>query len=235
MRTRITQMGPLAMTLATLLAVVLVSGTVVQAQDVPKKLERQMRIVEALVSDVLIDSPYWLVSSGGHVNSFYQKDLGVVVTLEASLVGGDSNIYLGDHFALGDIRVERHGGRVVVFSDDDDDWYWEDDDDEDEDIDEDDDELSKKWRSRRMQRSESRYEKGKEELREALIDYGESLAGLKDDETVMFVTYLNDHRYFRKNKISRLMLKAKVKDLRARADGDISFDEMNSRIVEEVY
>lgn len=236
MRTRITQNGPLALALATLMAVVLISGTVAQAQDVPKKLRRQMHIVEALLSDVLIDSPYWLVSSGGHVNSFYQEDFGVIVTLEASLVGGDSNIFLSDRFSLGGVRVERHGDRVIVFGDDDDDWYWEDDDDDyDDDADDDDDALSKKWRSRRMRRSEDRYEKGKEELREALIDYGESLAGLSDNQTVMFVTYLDDHRYFRKNKISRLILKAKVQDLRARGDGNISLDEMNSRIVEEVY
>ena len=235
MKKHMTRSGRLAIALGTLLAVVLISSTTADAQDVPKKLKRQMHIVESLLSEVLIDSPYWLVNSGGHVNGFYQDEYGAIFTLEVSLVGGDSNFFFGDKFSLGSVRVESHGNRVVVYNDDeDDDIYWEDEDDDDDDDDED-DALSKKYRSRRLRSSARRYEKGKAELRETLIDYGESLAGLKENQWVTIAACLSDHRYFRDNKISRLILKAKVKDLRAHGDGNITFDEMNSRIVEEVY
>lgn len=197
------------------------------AQEVSKKLERQIAHMEDIISDVLIESPNLLVSSGGPTFGIYVDGFGVILNLETSLVSSN-------HWRDGISFLRGIGrGRIVLYDDDDD--YWDDEDWDDEDPDDEDDEAYKRWRDRRKARSERRYDRGIQELREALLESGDILDELADDEYVAIAVFLEDHRYFRRHRISRAFMKVKMSDLRAHADGRISYEELASRLVENVY
>jgi hypothetical protein len=79
------------------------------------------------------------------------------------------------------------------------------------------------------------YKRGKEELVQALFDYGATLTALRDDQSVAIAAFLRDSDYFRENKLSRLILKARMRDLREYSAGRISDGEMRSRMTVEEY
>jgi hypothetical protein len=79
------------------------------------------------------------------------------------------------------------------------------------------------------------YKNGKAEIIQALMDYGDTMRALRDDQTIAFAAFLHGSDYFTQNKISRLVLRAKVRDLREFAAGRITEQEMRSRIVEEEF
>ena len=194
--------------------------------------------MEELVSDVLVDSPYWLVGWGGPNHGIYLEDVGVIFSFEASLVTS-SRWHDDDH---GLRFLSRLGKNIVFWDDHDDDWdddwddddYWLDD-DEDEDEDEEDREAYRKLRSHRTKRSERCYERGKRELREALAESAEILEELGDDDWVILAVALEDHRHFRRNHLSRLILKARMSDLRAYESGQIDAKQMSERMIEQEY
>ncbi|MCK4413991.1 MAG: hypothetical protein KAY32_10635 [Candidatus Eisenbacteria sp.] len=207
------------------------------AGEPSKRLQREVRIMEELVSDVLVESPYWLVSWNGPNHGTYIEDLGVIFCLEASLVS-DRRWHDDDR----GLRILSRLGKHMFFRDDkdddwDDDWLDEDEDDDadrDDDAAEDDD-AYRKLRSRRAQRSERCYERGKRELRETLTDGTEMLSELADDDWVILSVSLEDNRFFRRNHLSRLILKARMDDLRAHEAGRIDAEQLNERIIEMEY
>jgi hypothetical protein len=79
------------------------------------------------------------------------------------------------------------------------------------------------------------YSAGKEELIQALLDYGDTLTSLRNGQNVMIAAFMRDSDYFKEQKISRLILHAKIDDLRALGEGTISEKEARSRIVIEEY
>ncbi len=217
------------------------------AGGVSKRLKRQVSVMEAVLSEVLIESPNLLVSGGGPVFGVYLEEFGVVFGLEASLV--ETSRFNLPNF-LSRYRVETDdGGLVTIYipgdEDEDEDYVEYDELDEDYDDEEYEDEgvddatlriLSRRARSnRRGKRDARRYEGGKEELLEALIDYGETLSALSNDQSVAIAAYLTDSSYFRDRKISRLVIKAKMSDLRANSEGKLSEEKLLERIVTEEY
>ena len=189
--------------------------------DVPRKLQRQIEIMEEAVSEMLIDSPNWLVSHGGPAYGVYLDAYGAVFGFDASLVSsGRHGIHIGD-FSIRRLFSRDH---VVIY--DDDDW-----DDEDWD---DDDEAYKKWRSKRKARDARRYERGKDEMRELLLDFGATI-DVADNEWVALVACLENDKFFRRNKLHRFVIKAKGKDLKQYDDGKLSLEEAEKRLVEEEY
>ena len=79
------------------------------------------------------------------------------------------------------------------------------------------------------------YKKGKAELVQALLDYGDTITSLRDDQWIALAAFLKDSGYFLDNRISRLVLKAKARDLRDYAAGKIPESDMRRRIMEEEY
>ena len=55
---------------------------------------------------------------------------------------------------------------------------------------------------------------GKQELIDALADYGETMTALRDDQWVAIAAFLGDDQYFKERQISRLVIKARARDLR---------------------
>ncbi len=87
---------------------------------------------------------------------------------------------------------------------------------------------------RSLKKQERLYSRGKAEIVETLLDFGDALTVLKDDEWVTIEVYLDDADYFYEKELRRLTVKAKMADLRAYADESLSEKEAVKRVqVEE--
>jgi hypothetical protein len=198
-----------------------------------RKMARQMDVMEQILNEVLIDSPNFLVFGRDYTHALYLKDFGVIFTFEASLVGKDEDDEFDFHkWGLDGFRIEtKDGERVIVIGPDDPpdppDPPETGQDEEEEDV--------RSWEERRRSRHERLYRRGKTELVDVLLDYGDTLTTLKAGQRVAIVAKLVDSDYFEDRKISHVVLKAKVDDLRAFAAEKISEKEMVTRIVEEEY
>lgn len=217
-----------------------------QSGSVSKKLLRQIGVMEKIIGQVLVDSPNFLVSGRGDVRGTYLEEFGVLLTFEASLVGKDSWGEYDDWRGGYRVETDKNGRTVIILPDgqDEEDWadYDEDDDDDyDDDYDEDDyddkddSKRSRSWSSRKNRAERRLYTRGKIELRDTLVDYGDTLSGLKDNQWVAVASFLRDSSFFIDEKISRFILKVKMKDLRAFASGSMDEEELRKRLVEEEY
>ncbi len=185
-------------------------------RPVPDKLVRQIGVMEKVLDQVLLDSPNLLVYSREASRGLYLDGYGAVFTLEASLVNkGDKK-----KWGLGDFKFKEEDGKIVIDLKD-----LKDKTEGDE----------QSWREQRIAADRELYEKGKAELVNAILDYGETLSGLDGSEWVAVAAFLKDSDYFLSNRISRLVIRARMSDLRALSAGRISADEMRSRLVEEEY
>lgn len=195
------------------------------ATEVDRKLAREIRISEEFISDMLVESPNWLVSWGGPNHGTYLDGYGVIFHFEASLVS-NQHINIGRKGIFG---LKNLGKDIFIWSDDDED------DEELEELLEDDEEAYQKYKEKKKQRAERMYERGKEELKEVLIDAGDVMNSLAANEWVTLVVILDDNKFFRKNKLDRFVLKAKASDLKAHASGQISEEQLFDRMAEEEY
>ena len=101
-------------------------------------------------------------------------------------------------------------------------WSWDDDDDEDDDDDS----------SRMLVRQEKQYKAFKEEIVEALMAGGDNFSGrLSANQWVGISISLEDSRYFKKNKLHQLEVKARASDLKAYAEGTLNDAAMKGKIV----
>jgi len=178
------------------LATIGMAASEATASSKTDKIRRQIRVLEAMVDQMLVESPNWLVQGRDEARGSYVEGHGVVITFDVSLVGGS-------HW---------HGH-------DDDwwDWIWDKDDRvivlKDEKGDEDDE--SKSWRERRMQSMERRYTRGKVEITDTILDYADVLTFAKDDEWLEIEARLRRSEYFRDKDIDRLTMKVKMSDVRS--------------------
>jgi hypothetical protein len=214
---------PLAFAAALACSLMLGSKASANDEDRPtRKMERQIAAFERMVDEALVDSPNLLVPSRNEARGMYMDGYGLIVSFECSLVGSDMSF---DHDRSwwsgwwGD-----DDDRVIVIDND-----WDDEIDE-EDLDEDDRKALKKWREKSLSRQEKRYTRGKAELVDALIDHAEILSSLKSDDWVELQGSLRGAPYFRKNDLHRLVLRAKMADLRAFSDGKLTEDAMIQKI-----
>jgi hypothetical protein len=201
------------------LAATWVGASVVQAADSPvsDKLNRQIGVMEKVIDEVLVESPNLLVYSSEATRGVYLDEFGVLFTLEASLVeeGWKNKMKF-----FGNLQIEEDDGKIIIHRGEGDDEAVED---------------MKDWEAKQDERNQKLYAKGKQELVDVLADYGETLTGLRDDQWVGLAAFLKGSGYFVDQRISRLVLKAKVSDLRAYASSRISDDQMRDRIVVEEY
>ena len=180
-----------------------------------RKIRKQIRVFEAMVDQMLVDSPNWLVQSSEEARGSYVEGHGVVITFDASLVGGSRWYGHKDHWW---------------------DWIWDDDErvvilkDEGEEAESD----SRKWRDRVMKKQERLYTRGKVEITDTILDFGDVLGFAKDDEWLEIEARLRRAEYFHEKDIDRLTMKVKMADVRAFADGKISEEDLIKKIqVEE--
>jgi len=205
---------------------------VAQAQDdeapANRKLMRQVDLMERVTSQMLVDSPNFLVSSGLPAQGLYIEEFGVVISFNAALVEKDQEW----KWPWSGYKVTRDGDRVIIYTDEEDPEDLDDEDAEDrEEIYED----YKNWKSKRAERDAKLYKRGKQEILEILVDYGDGMRRLADDQWIMMAAFLRNSDFFEKRDISHLVMKARMSDLRAYGDGTIEEDEMISRVVIQEY
>lgn len=66
------------------------------------------------------------------------------------------------------------------------------------------------------------YERGKEEIVDLLVDYGETLGRLADTDRVMIAAFLNKSDFLRDRNITKLVVSAQMSDIRNFAHGNIN-------------
>lgn len=204
----------MALVLGLMLPAVLTVAT--DAGQVGRKMKKEIRIAEELVNEVLVESPNWLVRSGGPASAVYIDGVGLLVSFDASLVGGGLHLHRKGVGILSEIL----GHDLMIWDDD------------EEELD---DEKLSEWKEKSEERSAQRYSRGKVELRRAMVDVADFVDGLTDAEWVIMAVDLQDHSHFRKNDLSKLTFKAKVGDLRGLASGKSTPEQMAQRIVESEY
>ena len=206
---------------ATLLAVALLVGAAAgsshpaHAQDDAKerKMARQVGVLEKILDQVLIDSPNFVVPGRNNTRGIFLDEFGVLLTYEASLVDKDKFDWNFDFDFKPQIKEDENGNQVIVIP-----------------------KRSEEDSPSPVRRGEARlYERGKVEIREMLLDYGDTMTGLGDNHWLAVAAYLKDSDYFIDERISRLVIKVKMRDLRSYAAGKIDEETVLSRFVEEEY
>ena len=200
-----------------------------QAND-DRKLDRQIDLFERVVDEMLVDSPNWLVQSTRETRGRHRSGTGVRFTFDASLVGSkwnwNHNHRHGSWWSFWDDDDDHRGGTI----------YLDEDDLEDLDAEEIEAMLKskKKSRERRMERAMKKekrlYERGKAEMIEVMLDFGDVFTRLPGDETIELIAYLEDAEYFYENDLRTLTVSAKVSDLNAFGEGSLNEKDMVNRI-----
>jgi len=192
--------------------------------EVPSRLKRQISVLEEVIDEVLIESPFLLIYGGDPTHGIYLEDFGVVFTLEASLVDKEWD-WKEFPWLHNKYKIESEDGKIIIYRED----------NKDDEIVIDGDAKVKDWLEQRLDHEQATYEEGKTELLDVLADYGETLTGLEDNQWVAIAAFLKDSEYFSDRKISRMILKVKMADLRAHAQDRLSRADLMARIQEEEY
>lgn len=215
----------------TLLLAALVSPAFAEKPAGAKKLNREIGIMERTIDEVLIESPNLLVSGGAMTDGIYVGDYGVVFTVDASPIpqGWRSSGWFSNH-----VEFEDEGDRIIVYKDK---HGWDEDDgDEGKDAKKDAKARGKRekerfdWFAKRTDHEKKMYERGKEELRDVLVDYGDMLSSLRDDQSIVLAVQLHGAEYLDDQKISQCVMTARVGDLRALTAGTITRDAMLTKV-----
>jgi hypothetical protein len=202
-----------------------------------RKLTRELSIMEKVIDQMLLDSGNFLVYSQPETRGLYLEEFGVLFSFQASLVNKNSND--GDfNFNFNDYEVEDDGDKITIRKKDKDKDRNKDDeeaeaDEEDEDATE--SRLKRTWEKSQKNREARLYTQGKAEILDILLDYGDTIESLRDNQWLAIAAYLKGSNYFLDNRISRLVMKARVGDIRAFSAGKLSRESMLSKVVEEEY
>lgn len=173
------------------------------------KLLRQIAVVEGFIDETLIESKALLVPGHDVTRGIYLAEFGVLFTLQASVITPENK------------RWEK---------------ILEDEGDEDETP----EQRKKRYEEREAVRKEmlqarqKNYEIGKTEIRGALLDYGGTLAGLRDTQWVGIVAFIDDD-FFGHDDSETVFFRAKLSDLRAHDQGQLNEQQMLSRVAVQEY
>jgi hypothetical protein len=193
-----------------------------------KKMARQMEVMEGIIDQVLVDSPNFLVYGRKNTYGLYVQDLGIIFTFSASLV---QKKWKGEEFwSWGGVEIEEEDGQIILRRKD-----RKDRDEGEEEDEEGAEDEGRDFATKYRDHQERLYKQGKTELVDVLLDYGDTITTLKDDQWVGIVAFLRDSDFFLDNKISRLVLKAKIGDLRAYSAERINQEDMVKRMVIEEF
>ncbi|HYV51114.1 MAG TPA: hypothetical protein VE910_04365 [Dongiaceae bacterium] len=198
--------------------------------QMPAKLKKQITVMEKVIDEVLVDSKNLLVANHEPTRGVYLPEFGVLFTLDAQILSPDRGEWWKDWNKKFKVETDKHGNTVVHLNNDDDD-----DDDSDKADNKKDKEKRELTKKELLKDREERYEKGKTEIRDALTEYGYTLTGLRDDQWVAIVAYIDDDDMFGDNEGETVLMRAKMSDLRSHDAGKLSDDAMASRVSIEEY
>ncbi len=225
------------------------------ASTTSRRLTRELSIMEKVIDEMLLDSRNFLVySTDDNTRGLYLEEFGVLFSFQASLVsrGGDFK------FDWKDFNIQEKDGVIVISPPEDDPDEKQDrkkdrererdrnrnssrnDDEDGDDHDHDHDHADrftflKGWRERNSNVQQRLYTDGKAEVLDILLDYGDSMTSLRDTQWLGIAAFLKRSDFFIDKRISRLVIKAKMSDLRAYADHRIDREAMKKRVVVEEY
>jgi hypothetical protein len=202
-----------------------------------KKINRQVGVFARMIDDQLIDSDHALVERGRNTVGAYVPGQGAVFAFEFSLVGSPRG--RGMHLAaLGHLAELDDLG--VILDEDGDLLYLHDKDLDEKEI----EDLKAKGKDREKQVDEVRrkleaeraqgYVRVKEELVGVLAEYGDMLDAIPGNEWVTLVARPGDGPWGEK-KITTLVLRARLADVKERVEGRVDDAAFRKRIVVEEY
>ena len=189
------------------------AGTAAAQQGAPNsaKLQKQIAVVEEFIDETLIESKALLVPGHDVTRGIYLQEFGVLFTLPASIITPEDEYW----------KI-----------------YFEGDDDEDED---DPVKARKRYEEREaalkeiMKNRQRNYEIGKNEIRTAFMDYGGTLGGLRDEQWVGIVAFIDDDLFGDKRNTKTVFFRAKMSDLRAHDQGQLNEQQILARLSIEEY
>lgn len=199
-----------------------------------KRRAREIGIMERTIDDVLVESHHVLVGGRSVTQGLYLDGIGAVFTFSMDVIP----LHWGfDEFAWWDgshhIEVEDDGERVIIYKSGDDD-------DDDEVVVEKNKGKGKtetKTKSKEQRREEAKkaaeehFADGKAELVDVVLDYGAATLGsLADTEWVVLAARFSGARASRDAGVKRLVIKAKMSDLRALDAGTITREVARTRV-----
>ena len=184
-----------------------------------RKMDRQIDLFERVVDEMLVDSPNWLVRGRNNARGSYVDGHGLMVTFDATLVNWDHGYHDSGW------KWWKKGRRVYVIDEDD----WE---DEDEDREARDERRSShdKWFEHEMKKQERLYGRGKTEIIDVILDFGEFMSTLKDTDYLEIEAFLGSAGYFIEKDLNTLTMKVKMSDVRAFSDGKMDEKALISKI-----
>jgi hypothetical protein len=220
------------------------------------RVDRQIDLMEKVIDQILLESPNLLVYGHDVTHGLYLAEFGALFSFEASLTGDGMGRLIDLSFLKG-LKIETEDGKVTILRESGDEGDSGDAGDAGDAEDEATteylvrlkegevagDELADKINEKKAELERRRekalaherelFENAKTELNDALIDYGETLTALRDDQWVAIAAFLKNSDFFDERKISRLVLKVKLSDLRAYGADRITQDELRARVIVE--
>jgi hypothetical protein len=200
--------------------IALLGSATAQAGPGDRKTDRQIEIFETVLDEMLVDSPNWLVQGHRNARGRYKSGEGVRFIFDAGLVNGEFGNSWWGGFSKGKLRFGR-------------DHDWGDWDDWDRDDDETRDERRERrqeWRDRELTRQERIYKRGKTEVVDVLMDFGDVLTTVPDNEWIEISIDLERAEYFWEKDLRELNVRVKMADVRAYADEKIDEKKFVERI-----
>jgi hypothetical protein len=198
---------------------VLLAGTA-GAEGPDSRLERQIGVMERILDEVMVESPNFLVHSSEPTHGLYLDEFGVLFVITASFT---SNYEDWKDLSFPNFSIEQDDdGNVIILKRK----SSKDTGDEDEDV---------SWREIQEKRQAEQYAAGKQELVDAVLDYGETLSALQGSQSVAVALFLEDYEYMDKDGMSRLVIKARMEDLRSFSAERLSRDAMAKKLSIEEY
>ncbi|MDM7915801.1 MAG: hypothetical protein ACE15D_08180 [Candidatus Eisenbacteria bacterium] len=210
--------------------------------DTPSKLERQIEIFQRAIDEMLVDSPNFLVRGHEVTQGFEDEDAGVFFTFDASLTGmgfesgglfrflpwdgahrviviqGDEGKEKGDYI-VGGHGIRIRDGKVYLKGAGSKEWKIADE-----------GEWDSMDEGTYRQKQLEKFEAGKQELVDVLIDYGDLLRALPSGRSVKIIAFLKDIDLPEGRDVSKLSLRANIDDLRAYAEGRLTEADVRRRV-----
>lgn len=165
------------------------------------RLDRQIGIFEKVLDDMLVESPNFLVQSRENTQGTYIDGLGALFTFRTSL---NSRHWDGNFWDKLRFVLVDHDDHEIL--------------------------SDRELEEREIKEQTRLYADGKDEIVEALREFGGVLAGLDDSERIEIRVRLGSSAYFRENDLRKLTVSATMGDVRAYMDGDIGADRFADRV-----
>lgn len=206
-----------------------------------KRVLREITVLEKVIDEMLLDSKNLLIyTAGGVTHGLYMDEFGVLFSFEASLVDRNDDMSWPESWEGFSFETDDKGNVVIKKN------------------------KGKKsppeppnapvapvppkpgknpksaptpraWMDKQAGKQATLYEAGKVEIIDTLMEYGESMNSLRDNQWLCFAAFLKNSDFFVEKRISRLVVKARMSDLRSYAQGRIDKKQMLAKVVEEEY